>query len=125
MAAFDSACTWLCATYQRRDGAALSLDLAFIRVTGSAIGFSQFSYRVLNGGRTPPKALEGNSCSRGRVIAETFRGARKQNRKAIRCQVPGKVQGESISVPRDGAEPSPRRPTVFVRALWTEGLRGS
>jgi hypothetical protein len=39
MAAFDSACTWLCATYQRRDGAALSLDPAFIRVTGSAIGF--------------------------------------------------------------------------------------
>ena len=39
MAAVDSACTWLC-TYQRRDGAASSLDLAFITVTGSAIAFS-------------------------------------------------------------------------------------
>ncbi len=31
-------------------------------------------------------------------LAETFRGARKQNRKVIKCQVPDKVQGESRSV---------------------------
>src|SRR5258708_25356160 len=81
MAAFDSACTWLCATYQRRDGAALSPDLAFIRVTGSAIGFSQFSYRVLNGGRETNSA---QSVGRQFVfaepgLAETFRGARNLN----------------------------------------------
>jgi hypothetical protein len=74
MAAFDSACTWLCATNQRRDGAALSLDLAFIRVMGSAIGFRQFVFAEPD-------------------LAETFRGAKKQNQKAIKCQVPDKVQG--------------------------------
>src|SRR4051794_27245933 len=83
MAAFDSACTWLCATYQRRDGAALSLDLAFIRVTGSAIGFSQFSYRVLNGERETNSAQSvGRFVFAEAGLAETFRGARNLNHRA-------------------------------------------
>jgi hypothetical protein len=89
MAAFDSACTWLCATNQRRDGAALSLDLAFIRVTGSAIGFSQFSYRVLNGGR------------------ETNSAQSVRTEKAIKCQVPDKVQGNQDLCPETSRNPSP------------------